>query len=158
MTPESKNASNLGDWSECPIGEFDHLAKRLRIQRRQRQMSQIAGTTGLLVVLLALSMFIPQFVGGTPVLGELTCLEVIDQAEEYVAHRMSDAMSGRVEVHLVHCQKCREYIDVLKNSQQNLDATPSLQDNILQQVQPKQKIEVAQLASSVLGNRFFGWK
>lgn len=99
-------------WQPCDTGEVGGLVKRLRRQRRRGDVwrAAVTGTCLAAVALLAFWMLPGQREAGAAI----TCREVHDLADAYVAGQVEAEKSDRIRRHLDHCRTCREVVDRLR--------------------------------------------
>ena len=99
-------------WRPCPAGEVGGLAQRLR-RRRQRRDAWRAAVAGACLVAVALLAFwtLP---GQREANAAISCRDVHDLADEYVAGQVEAEKSDRIRRHLDHCRPCREVVERLR--------------------------------------------
>ena len=132
MKQNSDQINQQDDWQDCPPGAVQELADRLRQRRRHQQLTKVSQIGGAAVVLLAVGIWFA-FGNHQPVLAGMTCSEVIEQAEDYVAGRLQAAVNGRIEEHLSHCEVCRERIAEMKSRFETPDVSPPIPDETRRQ-------------------------
>ena len=101
-------------WSDCPTGELAELQRSLQDQDHRR----IRGRRRLLVAVGSMSMAVAGVGIGILLSGNqvkasmLSCQETIDLLPKYVDKTLtSNSTRKAVEMHLDHCQKCREHFE-----------------------------------------------
>ena len=108
--------SESEDWNDCQPGEIQGVVNSLRRQRRNKQLTQsaVAGTS--LVLLFAVALFsLPDFSGNATLNHQvLAYREVAQNAEDYVAGRLSNLVKQQVETHLSSCPHCQKHVDALR--------------------------------------------
>lgn len=102
-----------GEWTPCPPRQIEQLAGRLRNRRRRRVWLRSVAAVVATSVLVTATMLWTLRPGRTAV-GEMTCSEVMDAAEDYRNDRLSDEVRARIDAHLDHCPNCRDYYRELK--------------------------------------------
>ncbi len=126
-----------GGWQACPPGEVTELVGRLRARRRHETLRQVAlGTTALCLVLIAGSSLIHRVLTpAEPNFGGITCTEVAEHTEAYVAGTLDADLARRIDVHLGQCTFCRNLIEQMREQGESA---------------PVARKETAQLASPIL--------
>ena len=99
-------------WQPCTIGEVGGLVQRLR-RRRQRRDVWRAAVAGACLVAIALLAF-STLPGRREANAAITCREVHDLADAYVAGQVEAEKSDRIRRHLDHCRSCREVVERLR--------------------------------------------
>ncbi len=115
MNRDAEHKSD-SEWQACPSGEVAELVGRLRARRRHETFRQVAlGTAALCLVLIAGSALIHRgFKPADPNFGGITCTEVAEHAEAYVAGTLDADLTQRIDMHLSRCPFCRDLIDQMK--------------------------------------------
>ncbi|PQO27956.1 hypothetical protein C5Y96_16385 [Blastopirellula marina] len=98
-------------WSECPNGEItklQQLLKERRIQGRRKLMFAAGSATlGIASAGIGIILFHAE-----PSVTILSCQECVDLLPRYVEGTLSTPSKQKaVEKHLVHCEKCRKYLE-----------------------------------------------
>lgn len=97
-----------GEWRQCPPGEIERLAGRLRQRRRRRLWLRSSALAATVVVLAAAVML---WSLGEPNYGGLTCTDVISFAEDYRNDRLEPELRAHVVTHLENCPNCRAHYE-----------------------------------------------
>jgi len=115
--PEQVEGMNAQDgWQNCQGGEIASCLQGLSMRRRAERRSAIFRSTitvaGLLVVvgLGSLWMLPPQ-----NAVANISCKEVHNLGEQYVAHELDAELTARIEKHLGRCPRCKTHIDSLSD-------------------------------------------
>lgn len=99
-------------WQPCRTGEVGALVKRLRRQRRRRDVRRAAVTGACLSAIALLAFWM--LPGQREADAAMTCREVHDLADAYVAGQVEAEKSDRIRRHLDHCRTCREVVERLR--------------------------------------------
>ena len=104
-------------WRDCPAGEVDALARRLRSRTRMQAARRF--TTGVVAMIaVGVTLFLAARDVGEPgygkSIGGVWCSDVMELAEDYVAGRLDAAIMEQVTAHIAGCPSCREKIDELR--------------------------------------------
>lgn len=98
-----------------------------RIRRRKQilQASSVAGAV-LLVVFSLSFLFVTPPLENEQQMGQhgYSCKEFFDRAEDYVAGQLTDLASGKMDVHMGHCPKCRVHVEQLQALQDSRTEVP----------------------------------
>lgn len=100
-------------WSECPAGELAELQRSLKEQERRiqgrRRILIAAGGATLGIASVGVGIVLSRADRSTAI---LSCQETVDLLPKYVAGTITSGKTRKaVEMHLDHCQKCREYFE-----------------------------------------------
>lgn len=121
LTPHSE------EWNSCQSGEIRGMVASLRREQRQHMIKQGAGVA---IPVILLGFFSVMTMNGPPPPQRdqrmMTCHEVIQNAEAYVAGRLSDLVNGRIEVHLEGCPYCQSHIQTLRAGLNSKIVVPSV--------------------------------
>lgn len=112
------NVSN-GEWIDCKSGEIHKMIDAQRRLRQRRQLSQASFIGASLLVLFSVAIWsIPNPQGSNErAKGGVTCAEVIDQAEDFIAGRLVQVMHSKFEIHLSKCPACLRHFESLRAQQ-----------------------------------------
>ncbi|MEW4486997.1 zf-HC2 domain-containing protein [Thalassoglobus sp. JC818] len=113
MSENSENSERNEGWCDCPAGVIRSMLDRQKTCRRQEKLKRLTAIGGSLAVFLFIGFLVLQSQQQV-VAGHMTCAEVIDQAEEYVAGKLTEVVAGKFETHLDRCPKCRDHIETVR--------------------------------------------
>lgn len=106
-------------WTDCPAGEIGHLVDELRnhhrrATRRQSLKQAATGVSALAILILTGVYAVPHFALNQPEYGGIACVDVLRQADEYIAGRLEGGTAARIDVHLNACEQCRIFVTDLR--------------------------------------------
>lgn len=112
------NAAN-GEWRDCKSGEIHNMVRAQRLARQRRQLSQASFVGVSFLVLLSVVIWsIPNpLASNERAKGGVTCAEVIDQAEDFIAGRLAQAIREKFDIHLSKCPSCLRHFDSLRDQE-----------------------------------------
>ncbi|TWT51872.1 hypothetical protein KOR42_33460 [Thalassoglobus neptunius] len=113
MSENSENPGSNEGWGDCPAGVIRSMLDRQRTCRRQEKLKRLTAIGGSLAVFLFIGFLVLQ-TQRQVVAGHMTCAEVINQAEDYVAGKLTEVVAGKFENHLDRCPKCRHHIESVR--------------------------------------------
>lgn len=95
------------DWVQCPPGELNRLAVRLRGRRHRRVLMQATAAVAVLAVAVGgwLLWPSPKPTGEYNFAG-ITCSRVLELADAYAAGKLSHELRAQVREHVAQCPHC----------------------------------------------------
>tara|TARA_R110002111_G_scaffold255157_1_gene321241 strand:+ start:28064 stop:28537 length:474 start_codon:yes stop_codon:yes gene_type:complete len=128
-TTDYQQASET-EWHACAPGDLGHFVS---VMKKRKQIGHLI--TGAEIVTVCLAVGLVGFLGmnqlssspTSPVEriankacpGGLYCAEVLEHAQDYVAHKLNQETSLKVEAHLADCPHCQKKVDQLKANMHN---------------------------------------
>lgn len=113
-TPEQ----NDQQWQPCPAGEVAGLVKNLRQRRRSRRLQTMSvAVCGLAVAGLIGLYAVPHPLLVEPSFGGVSCSEVKELADEYIAGRLDSETRAHIDEHLRACDRCQQLVTELRSRQ-----------------------------------------
>ena len=104
-------------WEQCPAGEIGGMVRRIKGRRRKVLTLQLAGGAvfGMLIGLTCVTYFSKP--DDEYKFGAITCAEVRENAEAYIAGRLDADLRARIKAHLQECPACRPRFRKTTNEQ-----------------------------------------
>jgi hypothetical protein len=100
-------------WARCSKGEVSGLVQLLEQKRQGRVIRRrIVGVAGL--VLLAGFFLAPGSFGVADAAQPVTCHDVYQHTEGFVAGTLDESLKARIEAHLDYCPGCVRHIDLAR--------------------------------------------
>ena len=100
-------------WDPCPKGTLSALSGKLQGRKRRRRFLQFAGALSLAVVGGGVAVGLGLFLRRQPDdemkdfnFGEITCTEVIQQAQAFAMGQVQEPLLGKMRVHISQCPRC----------------------------------------------------
>ena len=126
MSQFPSNEQNGDGWSDCQSGEVQQVVDHLQARRQRHNLAKATRVGAAATVLLAAGIWLTQWSASDPgkLIAGLTCSEVIDYAEDYVAGRLKAALQGQVDEHLAKCVACRSHIEQIKQNRDFQESPP----------------------------------
>lgn len=110
------------DWDLCPKGALSALSGKLQGRKRRRRFLQFAGALSLAVVGGGVAVGLGLFLRRQPDdgmkdfnpddgmkdfnFGEITCTEVLQNAQAFAMGQIQEPLLGKMRVHIAQCPKC----------------------------------------------------
>lgn len=99
---------NQDPWNECPPGELQRMAERLKIRQRRQALKRIGSAATALTVVSA-----GGYVAGRWLLGPaenryggIACSEVMPLLTDYRAKKLDPPLMRKIAAHLAECPHC----------------------------------------------------
>jgi hypothetical protein len=110
MMVMSSKTSNQDAWQRCPSGELSRMVGRIGLKRRRRVLTQ---TVAVAVVVLLGGVTAWQFFPNTHDFsyGDITCSEIEDELQQYLAHRLPAGRAEQFRLHLEQCPRCKKLVE-----------------------------------------------
>ena len=105
----NERTKHSDEWIDCPPGTLNQVVLHAARRRRANTMKKavVIGTVSCVVV-LAYSLLFTENPSQPMQYGNISCLEVQEQMDDYRAGRLSKELVQRIETHLAQCEACKK--------------------------------------------------
>ncbi|MFH1299814.1 MAG: zf-HC2 domain-containing protein [Planctomycetota bacterium] len=128
--PTEHQQASETEWHACAPGDLGHFVS---VMKKRKQIGHLI--TGAEIVTVCMAVGLVGFLGldqlsssPTPPAervankacpGGLYCKEVLEHAKDFVAHKLNQETTQKVEAHLANCPHCQKKVDQLKANMHN---------------------------------------
>jgi predicted anti-sigma-YlaC factor YlaD len=103
------------EWSPCPPGDLQRMAKSMRARSSRRATLRAAGAAAAAVSVILLSIVGVQYLQGDGAAGDMyfggiSCTDVRRLAPDYMAGHVGEQDGARIRAHLAECPMCQDFL------------------------------------------------